>query len=80
MVGVFAGLCAWLIPDTFTFQDQQDVVYTRYGPFWAAFCGCVSGLIIGLVTEFYTSSTYKPVQELIENCLSEGGNSATNIV
>jgi Na+/H+-translocating membrane pyrophosphatase len=37
-------------------------------------------MIIGLATEYYTSSTYTPVSELIDNCLSEGGNAATNIV
>lgn len=81
MIGVFAGLCAWLIPETFTLTIfNVSSTYGTYGPFWAAFCGCLSGLIIGLVTEYFTSSTYRPVQELIENCLSEGGNSATNIV
>lgn len=40
----------------------------------------MSGLVIGLVTEVYTSFTWRPVQELIENCKSDGGNAATNIV
>lgn len=29
MVGVFAGLCAWLIPETFTFPDMPGTTYKQ---------------------------------------------------
>jgi len=31
-------------------------------------CGLLSGLIIGVVTEYYTSNEYAPVKELAESC------------
>lgn len=39
--------------------------------------GLVSGLIIGVVTEYYTSHSYSPVRELANSC--ETG-AATNII
>ena len=45
------------------------------GIFWAVLIGCLSGIFIGLVTEYYTSA--KPVRNIAE--ASETG-SATNII
>jgi K(+)-stimulated pyrophosphate-energized sodium pump len=45
------------------------------GPFWAVLIGTVSGILIGLVTEYYTAS--KPVRRIAES--SETGP-ATNII
>ena len=39
--------------------------------------GLLCGLIIGFVTEYYTSHSYRPVQEVAESC--ETG-AATNII
>ena len=36
--------------------------------FYCAVCGLISGLIIGIVTEYYTSNEFAPVQELSESC------------
>jgi inorganic pyrophosphatase len=45
---------------------------------WGCTCmGLVSGLIIGVVTEYYTSHSYSPVRELANSC--ETG-AATNII
>lgn len=68
------------MPATFTFSDSTTTVYHNTGPFYAALSGCVSGMIIGLVTEYWTSYSYSPVSDLIENCIGDGGNAATNIV
>jgi len=68
-----------MLPAEFSFSGNPEV-YTSMGPFYAALAGCVSGMIIGLATEYYTSSTWSPVENLIQNCLSTGGNAATNIV
>ncbi len=38
--------------------------YGGLGLFWALMGGLASGLIIGMVSEFYTSSKYKPVRNL----------------
>ncbi|MDD2585943.1 MAG: sodium-translocating pyrophosphatase [Syntrophomonadaceae bacterium] len=34
----------------------------NFGVFWALLAGLIAGTIIGLVTEYYTSDEYKPVQ------------------
>ena len=47
------------------------------GPFWAVVAGLVAGILIGRITEYYTSDHYKPVREIAEN--SETGP-ATNII
>lgn len=39
--------------------------------------GLVSGCIIGFITEYYTSHSYKPVQEVAESCAT---GAATNII
>lgn len=46
----------------------------------AAFCvimGAVGGLTIGLITEYYTSHSYKPVRELANSCKT---GAATNMI
>ncbi|MFA7662443.1 MAG: sodium-translocating pyrophosphatase [Patescibacteria group bacterium] len=45
--------------------------------FWAVISGLIGGLIIGFVTEYYTSTDYKPTREVSE--ASETG-AATNII
>ena len=45
------------------------------GPFWAMLCGCLAGIIIGLLTEYYTGS--KPIYDIAE--ASKTGP-ATNLI
>lgn len=47
------------------------------GVYWALITGLVSGIVIGLATEYYTSDKRKPTQEVSK--ASEGGH-ATNII
>ncbi|HET7291812.1 MAG TPA: sodium-translocating pyrophosphatase [Vicinamibacteria bacterium] len=49
--------------------------YGRMGPFWAVAIGAVAGILVGLVTEYYTSGP--PVQRVARSC--ETG-AATNII
>ena len=56
-----------VLPPTFTF-DGVDLVVTRVQAFWCCFSGLVSGFLIGIVTEYYTSNEYAPVKELAESC------------
>jgi len=44
--------------------------YSILGPFWAIIVGVLAGIIIGKVSEYYTSSKYKPVRELAESAQS----------
>mmetsp|Transcript_9011 Transcript_9011/g.6779 ORF Transcript_9011/g.6779 Transcript_9011/m.6779 type:complete len:558 (+) Transcript_9011:655-2328(+) len=68
----------YLLPDTLTFQTGAES--STCGPWGAYLCvmmGLWSGLIIGWVTEIYTSNAYSPVQELAEACLM---GAAPNII
>ncbi len=47
------------------------------GPFWAIVAGLLAGVIIGRVTEYYTSDHFKPVRDIAES--SQTG-AATNII
>ncbi len=42
----------------------KGITYSKLGPFWAILAGLFSGVIVGLVSEYFTSHRYKPVQKL----------------
>jgi K(+)-stimulated pyrophosphate-energized sodium pump len=52
-------------------------VFPDYGPFFAVIAGLLAGVIIGRVTEYYTSDHYKPVQDIAKASLT---GPATNII
>jgi K(+)-stimulated pyrophosphate-energized sodium pump len=57
------------------FDPAAARAYTATGPFWAMLSGTVVGVLIGLVTEYYTAAA--PVRKIAE--ASQTG-SATNII
>lgn len=63
-----------LIPGTF---DLGGETYTSMGVYWCFLSGLVAGLAVGLLTGYYTSEKYSPVQEVAKSC--ETGV-ATNII
>lgn len=63
-----------LIPATFALNGEQ---YTNMGVYWCFLSGLIAGLAVGLLTGYYTSEKYRPVQEVAESC--ETGV-ATNII
>jgi len=71
---------ACLPKDTFT-MDIIFLGYARNVSWWEVYicflCGLVSGLLIGLVTEYYTSHANKPTQKVAHACLT---GAATNII
>ena len=64
----------WMIPDSFAINGE---VYSNTGVYWCFFSGLLAGLAVGLLTEYYTSDQYKPVQDIAKSC--ETG-AATNII
>ncbi len=65
-----------LIPETFQIAAGGDT-YTSMGVYWCFLSGLLAGLAVGLLTGYYTSEKYKPVQEVAKSC--ETGV-ATNII
>jgi len=76
------------LPDTFTFKDLYKIEITTSGvaPYkectaigaWiCVVCGLWGGCLIGFITEYYTSHSYAPVQEVAKSCES---GAATNII
>ncbi len=75
-------LITWMLPaswevasDAFTLSAQTS--YSALGIFWAVLIGLVAGLLIGLVTEYYTATDHKPVLGIAEQSVT---GTATNII
>lgn len=68
------------LPDEFELRATVGLGVLTLHPWQAVTCvsmGAVGGLIIGLVTEYYTSHSYKPVRELADSCKT---GAATNMI
>jgi Na+/H+-translocating membrane pyrophosphatase len=70
------------LPDKYTIIDNYKDVSTNFNkkPYHAFVCvlvGLWAGLIIGYITEYMTSHSYKPVREVANSCRT---GAATNII
>lgn len=65
------------LPDRLVGLAENNIVRAPWHAWVCSCMGLVSGLIIGLFTEYYTSHSYEPVRELAHSC--ETG-AATNII
>ena len=57
--------------------EISGTMYTSVGIFWAVIIGLASGVLIGLVTEYYTSTHTKPVNGIVSQSVT---GAATNII
>ncbi len=48
----------------------SGVTYSKMAPFYTSVIGVFSGMIIGFMSEYYTSADYNPVKKLAENSQS----------
>jgi hypothetical protein len=71
------ALCVAFLPEEFALAGIDGHMVKNFKVFYCIACGLWSGLIIGYVTEYYTSNTYRPVREVADAC--ETG-AATNII
>lgn len=62
MTGVTFGLCWGFFPSTFDVSTKTNV--KNWHIFCCVMCGLWSGLLIGFITEYYTSHSYGPVREV----------------
>ena len=74
-------ICWWLLPDEWHFNANFLGTHLKLSNRWYAMLatgmGLVSGLLIGLATDYYTSNAHAPVVEMAHAC-SQGA--AINII
>jgi len=72
---ILIGICYLYLPEEFSVKGKDGVMWWQL-----ALCCCMglySGLLIGIIAEYYTSSTYSPVRRLAVECKT---SAATNII
>ncbi len=74
MLAATFAIVQWMLPATWTFGG---ITYSSMGVFWAVLFGLAAGLLIGLVTEYYTGTGTKPVQSIVDQSVT---GAATNII
>jgi K(+)-stimulated pyrophosphate-energized sodium pump len=70
----------WMLPESWTFDDPlygETYTITSLGIFFATVIGLVAGVLIGLVTEYFTSTGKRPVIGIVRQSLT---GPATNII
>lgn len=60
----------YMLPESFTMEEANgdDKVVSRWGAFGCIMFGLWSGMIIGFITEYYTSNAYSPTLKLCKAC------------
>ena len=74
MLAAIWAISRWLLQDTYVIGGQE---FSSMGVFWATVAGLTGGVLIGLITEYYTSEARKPAQEVAKDSLT---GAATNII
>lgn len=70
----------WMMPESWTHEDPlYGITYTitSTGIFFATVIGLIAGVLIGVLTEYYTGQGKKPVNNIVRQSLT---GSATNII
>ncbi|MGK0359339.1 MAG: K(+)-stimulated pyrophosphate-energized sodium pump, partial [Bradymonadia bacterium] len=78
LVASYFLITTFLGDGTFTIGKGANVqVFNAMGVFWSVLGGLVAGLLIGMVTEYYTSDHKPPVKSIADESLT---GAATNII
>ncbi len=75
MLAATFAITRWMLPASWTGENGFE--YTSIGVFWAVIFGLAGGLLIGIITEFYTGTGTRPVKSIVSQSLT---GSATNII
>lgn len=69
----------WMLPDAWTAESPliPFTNYTATGVYWAVLIGLAAGVLIGLITEYYTSTHTKPTLIIAHQSVT---GAATNII
>jgi K(+)-stimulated pyrophosphate-energized sodium pump len=60
---------------SYGYMSYTNILQDHHELYWSVIIGCVAGIVVGLITEYYTSST--PIKKLAESSRS---GAATNII
>ena len=81
MIPVIIITSYYFLPPVYKIGYVNTITYrtdvTRFKTMICPIIGLLSGMLIGIVTEYYTSMNYSPVQELVQGCKH---GSAINII
>jgi K(+)-stimulated pyrophosphate-energized sodium pump len=80
MIAASYFIITWMLPSSWSFTDPlsgKTATVTALGIFWATVIGLVGGVLIGLITEYYTGMGKKPVNSIVRQ---SGTGAATNII
>ncbi|XP_042386798.1 pyrophosphate-energized vacuolar membrane proton pump-like, partial [Zingiber officinale] len=79
LMAIGIAIVTWVaLPSSFTifnFGEQKQV--KNWQLFFCVAIGLWTGLVIGFVTEYYTSNAYSPVQDVADSCRT---GAATNVI
>ncbi len=82
IIGVFAYTA--LKGEAFSLQaigNAEGVaatVYGKFGPAIACVVGIIAGMVVGFVSEYFTSGSFRPVKKLAESCQTGPAIAVTN--
>jgi K(+)-stimulated pyrophosphate-energized sodium pump len=68
------GISRWMLQDTYVISGVE---FSAMGVFWATVAGLTGGVLIGLITEYYTSESRNPARGIAQDSLT---GAATNII
>jgi K(+)-stimulated pyrophosphate-energized sodium pump len=74
MLAATFAIVQWMLPETWATKAGE---YSSMGVFWAVIFGLAAGLLIGMITEYYTGTGTRPVQGIVNQSIT---GSATNII